>query len=197
MEPVAERTISASWSTAFITRLHRYKSLLLRRWWIPVLTICLGLFVQAWLIYQTPPKFLSASKMMLAGKLNISQNAVYSEDSVNFYGTQIQLMQSTEVKRSAEALVRSTHPEMQPMRVEITVVQKPRTSIFDLQAIGRTPDYTQAYLNALMQKYLDFKKGMREGQGQTLITGITEQLIHTEKDLRTAEDAMLEVQKQT
>src|SRR5207302_2900937 len=105
-------------------------------------------------------------------------------------------MQSAEVKRSAEALVRSTHPEMQPMRVEITVVQKPRTSIFDLQAIGRTPDYTQAYLNALMQKYLDFKKGMREDQGKFVITGITEQLIQTEKDLRTAEDEMLEFQKQ-
>src|SRR5438477_12551963 len=190
------KNLSTSSSAAFITRLHRYKALFLRRWWIPVLTICLGLFVEAFLIYQMPPSFLSTSKMMLAGKLNIAQGAVYSEDSVNFYGTQIQLMQSAEVKRSAEALVRSTHPEMQPMRVEITVVQKPRTSIFDLQAVGRTPDYTQAYLNALMQKYLDFKKGMREGQGQTVITGITEQLIQTEKDLRAAEDEMLEFQKQ-
>src|SRR6202162_6330119 len=144
--PALERPTAASWSTSFITRLHRYKALLLRRWWIPVLTVCLGLFVEAFLIYQMPPSFLSASKMMLAGKLNIAQGAVYSEDSVNFYGTQIQLMQSAEVKRSAEALVRSTHPEMQPARVEITVVQKPRTSIFDLQAIGRTPDYTQGSL---------------------------------------------------
>src|ERR1043166_9667482 len=194
--PAAERSTPASWSTAFITRLHRYKALLLRRWWIPVFTVCLGLFVEAWFIYQTPPSFLSTSKMMLAGKLNIAQGAVYSEDSVNFYGTQIQLMQSAEVKRSAEALVRSTHPELQSVPVDITVTQKPRTSIFDLQAIGRTPDYTQAYLNAVMQKYLDFKKGMREGQGQTVITGITEQLIQTEKDLRVAEDEMLDFQKQ-
>jgi len=194
--PVADRPASAPWSTAFITRLHRYKSLLLRRWWIPVLTICLGLFVQAWLIYQTPPSFLSASKMMLAGKLNISQSAVYSEDNVNFYGTQIQLMQSTEVRRSAEALVRSTHPELQPVPVEITVAQRPRTSIFDLQAIGRTAEYTQAYLNAVMQKYLDFKKGMREDQGHNVTTAITEQLIQVEKDLRNGEDEMLEFQKQ-
>jgi capsular exopolysaccharide synthesis family protein len=191
-----DRPSAASLSTGFITRLHRYKSLLLRRWWIPVLTICLGLFVQAWLIYQTPPSFLSASKMMLAGKLNISQNAVYSEDNVNFYGTQIQLMQSAEVRRSAEALVRSTHPEMQPVPVEITVTQKPRTSIFDLQAIGSTAEYTQAYLNALMQKYLDFKKGMREDQGHNVTTAITEQLISVEKDLRNGEDEMLEFQKQ-
>ena len=133
---------------------------------------------------------------MLAGKLNVSQNAVYSEDTSNFYGTQIQLMQSEEVKRSAEALVRSTHPEMQAAPVEITVAQKSHTSIFDLQAIGANPEYTQAYLNALMQKYLDFKKGMREGQGHNVTTAITEQLIQVEKDLRTAEDELLEFQKQ-
>ncbi|HVF70533.1 MAG TPA: polysaccharide biosynthesis tyrosine autokinase [Chthoniobacterales bacterium] len=191
-----DRPASAPWSTAFITRLHRYKALLQRRWWIPVLTICLGLFVQAWLIYQTPPSFESRSKMMLAGKLNISQSAVYSEDNINFYGTQIQLMQSHEVRRSAEQLVRSTHPEMQPVLVEISVVQKPRTSIFDLVAVGTTPDYTQAYLNAVMQKYLDYKKGMRENQGSTVTTAITEQLIQVEKDLRGAEDEMIEFQKQ-
>ena len=191
-----DRPASAPWSTALITRLHRYKALLQRRWWIPVLTICLGLFVQAWLIYQTPPSFESRSKMMLAGKMNISQSAVYSEDSVNFYGTQIQLMQSAEVRRSAESLVRSTHPEMQPVVVDITVAQKPRTSIFDLIAIGSTPEYTQAYLNAVMQKYVDFKKGMRENQGSTVTTAITEQLIQVEKDLRSSEDEMLDFQKQ-
>jgi succinoglycan biosynthesis transport protein ExoP len=194
--PTTDRPASAPWSTAFITRLHRYKALLQRRWWIPVLTICLGLFVQAWLIYQTPPSFQSTSKMMLAGKLNISQGAVYSEDSVNFYGTQIQLMQSQEVRHSAEQLVRSTHPEMQPVQVDVTVMQKPRTSIFDLVAIGSTPDYTQAYLNALMQKYLDFKKGMRAEQGSTVTTAITENVIQVEKDLRAAEDEMIDFQKQ-
>ncbi|MFL6528405.1 MAG: polysaccharide biosynthesis tyrosine autokinase, partial [Chthoniobacterales bacterium] len=157
--------------------------------------LALGLFVQAWLIYQTPPSFLSTSKMMLAGKLNISNNAVYSEDTVNFYGTQIQLMQSQEVRREAEALVRATHPEMQPVRVDVAVLQRPRTSIFELQAIGSTPDYTQAYLNALMQKFLDFKKGMRQEQGSNVTTAITDQLIQTEKDLRAGEDEMIEFQK--
>ncbi|MEJ7703264.1 MAG: hypothetical protein WKF47_06240 [Geodermatophilaceae bacterium] len=130
----------------------------MRRWWIPLLTICLGIFVQAWLVYQTPLSFLSTSKMMLAGKMNIRQTAVYSEDSMNFYGTQIQLMQSSEVRRSAEALVRATHPEMQPVLVEVAVTQKPRTSIFDLQGVGSVAGVHQAYLNAVMQKYLDFKK---------------------------------------
>ena len=194
--PVAERALSASWSAAFITRLHRYKALLLRRWWIPVLTICLGLFVEAFLIYQMPPSYLSKSKMMVPGKMNIAAGAVYSEETQNFYGTQIQLMESAEVKHNAEAIVRSTHPELQPVPVEISVIQQPRTSIFDLSAIGSAPDYTQAYLNAVMQKYLDFKKGIREDRGHEITTGITEQLIQVEKDLRNGEDEMLEFQKQ-
>src|SRR2546421_3919018 len=197
MQPsAAVKNLSTSWLAASITWLHLCKSLLLRRWWTQFLTIGLGLFVEAFLIYQPPPQYQSTSKMMLSGKLNIAQGAVYSEDSVNFYGTQIQLMESAQVKAGADGLVRATHPEMQPVPIEVTVAQKPRTSIFDLQAIGRTPDYTQAYLNAAMQKYIDFRRGMREGQGQTVITGITEQLIQTEKDLRAAEDEILEFQKQ-
>lgn len=188
--------ISTSWSAALITRLHRYKSLLLRRWWIPVLTICLGLFVEAFLIYQRPPEYMSAGKMIVAGSMKIPQGAIYSEEMANFYGTQVQLMQGNEVKHSAEALVRSSHPELQPVPVEILVLQRPRTSIFELTAVGSAPEYTQAYLNAIMQKYLDFKRGMREERGHEVTTGITEQLIQVEKDLRNSEDELIEFQKQ-
>src|SRR5438552_1762266 len=139
MDAPPERPAAAPWSTAFITRMYRYKSLLLRCWWILLLTICCGLFVEAWLIFQTPPSFQSTSKMMMAGKLNINQGPVYSEDNVNFYGTQIQLMQSAEVRRGAATLIRSTNPELQPVPVELTVAQRPRTSICELQAIGSSP----------------------------------------------------------
>src|ERR1051326_816428 len=192
----SSKNISTSWSAAFITRLHRYKSLLLRRWWIPVLTICLGLFVEAFLIYQRPPQFMSTGKMIVAGSMKIPQGAIYSEETQNFYGTQVQLMQSNEVKHSAEALVRSAHPELAAVPVEIMVLQRPRTSIFELSAVGAAPEYTQAYLNAAMQKYLDFKRGMREERGHEVTTGITEQLIQVEKDLRNSEDELIEFQKQ-
>src|SRR5438309_7490530 len=47
-----------------------------------------------------------------------------------------------------------------------------------------------------MQKYLDVKEGRGEEQGHEVTTGITEQLIQVEKDLRNGEDEMLEFQKQ-
>jgi succinoglycan biosynthesis transport protein ExoP len=194
--PVPERSTAASITTSIVTRLHRYKALLLRRWWILLLTTCLGVFVGAWVIFQSANAYLSTSKMMLAGKLNLGQNAVYSEDSSNFYGTQIQLMQSDEVRSGAETLVHATHPELQPVKVTISVTQKPRTSIFELEAVGTSPDYTRAFLDAVMQKYLDVKKSMRADQGSHVTTAITEQLIQVEKDLRNGEDEMLEFQKE-
>ncbi len=194
--PLPERSSAASITTSIVTRLHRYKALLLRRWWIPLLTSCLGIFVGAWVIFQSANAYLSTSKMMLAGKLNLSQNAVYSEDSNNFYGTQIQLMQSDEVRSGAESLVHATHPELQPVKVTLLVTQRPRTSIFELEAVGTSPEYTRAFLNAVMQKYLDVKKSMRADQGSHVTTAITEQLIQVEKDLRNGEDEMLEFQKE-
>src|SRR5260370_1315249 len=47
-----------------------------------------------------------------------------------------------------------------------------------------------------MEKYLDFKRGMREDRGHEITTGITEQLIQVEKDLRNSEDEITEFQKQ-
>ncbi|HEY2800580.1 MAG TPA: polysaccharide biosynthesis tyrosine autokinase [Chthoniobacterales bacterium] len=194
--PAHERSSPASVTTAIITRLHRYRALLRRRWWIPALTICLGLFVGAWMIYQAPNAFLSTSKMIVVGKLNLSQNAVYSEDTDNFYGTQIQLMESDAVRQGAAALVRATHPELPTSKVTVSVSQRQRTSIFELEAVGRIPDYTQAFLNAVMQKYLDVKKSMRADEGSHVTTAITEQLVQVEKDLRAGEDEMQEYQNQ-
>lgn len=196
MRGATSKNISTSWSAAVITRLHRYKALFLRRWWIPALTICLGLFVEAFLIYQRPPEYMSNGKMILAGSMKIPQGAIYSEETQNFFGTQVQLMQSNEVKHDAEAVVRSLHPELQPAPVEILVVQRPRTSIFELTAVGAAPDYTKEFLNAVMQKYIDFKRGMREERGHEVTTGITGQLISTEKELRNSEDELIEFQKQ-
>jgi uncharacterized protein involved in exopolysaccharide biosynthesis len=194
--PAFERSSPASVTTSLLTRLHRYKALLLRRWWIPLLTTCLGIFVGAWVIFQAPNAFLSTSKMMVAGKLNVGQSAVYSEDTNNFYGTQIQLMLSDETRQGAAAAVRATHPELPPVKVRLSVSQRPRTSIFELEAIAASPEYVQAYLNAVMQKYLDVKKSMRADQGSHMTTAITEQLIQVEKDLRNGEDEMLEFQKE-
>ncbi len=168
----------------------------MRRWWILLLTTCLGVFAAAWIIYQAPNAFLSTSKMIVPGKLNLSQSPIYREDSDNFYGTQIQLMKSDQVRAGAEALVRATHPGMRPVKIELDVSQRPRTSIFELEAIGSSPDYTRAYLDAVMQKYLDVKKGMRENEGSHLTTAITEQLVQVEKELRKGEDEMLEYQKE-
>ena len=82
--PTRLQSLSTSWSAAFITRLHRYKSLLLRRWWIPALTVCLGLFVEAFLIYQTPPQYQSTSKDSNVFLRDYNQNRVSIDGTYSF-----------------------------------------------------------------------------------------------------------------
>ena len=41
--------------------------------------------------------------MMVSGKININEGSMYSEELLNFFGTQIELMQSGEVRSRALA----------------------------------------------------------------------------------------------
>ena len=170
--PLPETTSPASWSTSFITRLHRYKSLLLRRWWIPR--------------SDDLPRAVrgSVSDLPDAARLSLDQQddgggqtesfrraRSTARKANNFYGTQIQLMQSNEVKPQRR-IARALHASRAaPRSKSISLSQQPRTSIFELNAIGSSPDYTQAYLNAVMQKYLDFKKGHAAEKEVRVTTG--------------------------
>ena len=75
----------------FFSRLYRYRTLLLKRWW--VFLICVGLSLGAETLYlkYSPALFISVGQMIVSIKLNIQQGSLYSEDLGNFLGTQAAL----------------------------------------------------------------------------------------------------------
>ena len=89
---------------------------------------------------------------MVSGQIHINEGAAYTEELVNFFGTQIELMQSGEVKNRARARVHALRPALAPEDVRIEVGQLPKASIFDMRATGQSPLYTQAYLDACMDE---------------------------------------------
>ena len=99
--------------------------------------------------------------MMVSGQIRLQEGAAYSEEAVNFFGTQIELMQSAEVVKRAYARVQALHPELQQEEVKLQVGQLRGASIFVLQATGTSKDYAQAFLDAVMQEYTNIKKEMR------------------------------------
>ena len=174
----------------FFARLYRYRSLLLRRWW--VLVVCLGLALGAETAYlrYAPPVFVSVGQMIVSIKLNIQQGSPYIEELGNFLGTQAALMQGSEVQQRARDRVASQNPNVLPMPVLLNVSVLPKTTIFVLRASGESPDYTKAYLQACMEEYINLKKQMVAQTSDTTTAGLTEQLMRLEPEIQKCDNEM-------
>ena len=142
----------STWAANFHARVDRYRNLLIRKWWLPVLIILLAVAAGGALIYFAPPKFKSVGRMIVSIKLSIPETTVYNEELGNFLGTQAELMQSPVVIGRAQKRVAAQKTSLVPAPVELRVSVQPRTSIFLLTAIGDDPEYTQAFLQACMDE---------------------------------------------
>jgi len=179
-------------SAHFFNYLHRYRLLLRKRWWVLLLTLVLGMAVQAFLIWTTAPTYISQGRMIMNLKITSATGTGtgtgFSEEFSNFLGTQQQLMRSARVRERASERVRALKPELPPVPVELATSVSPKTTIFNLQAIGGDPEYTRAYLDAAMEEYLALKTEMRASTSDTTLARIMEQLQALEQDLRKYED---------
>ena len=176
----------------FFARAYRYRSLLLKRWW--VLLICTGLALGAETIYfrYSPTVFVSVGQMIVSIKLNIQQGSLYTEELGNFLGTQAALMQGTEVVQRARDRVANENPNLppppKPPLLNVSIL--PKTTIFVLRATGENPDYTKAYLQACMEEYISLKKQMVARTSDTTIQGLTEQVLRLEPELQKCDAEM-------
>lgn len=175
-------------------RLSRYRNLLRERWWVLALGAVVGAAIGGGLGWYAPPSFVSVGRMIVSIKLAIQPASLYTEELSNFLGTQAALMQSSVVMNRAQTRVLAQRPEvgMHPVTLKVSVL--PKTTIFVLQAIGSDADCTQAFLQACMDEYIALKKEMRLQTSDTTVAGLTEQVMRVEKDLRRAEEEVLEFQ---
>jgi len=185
----------ASWSATLLTRLHRYKNLIKRRWWILALTVGLGLVVQGFRVLTAPPVYVSTSRMMVDPQIRIPEKTVYSEELSNFYGTQIELMRSGKVQQRARERLKALHPDIPHTPVSIYVSQQPLSSIFNFSATGKDPETTRFYLDAVMDSFVHFKEEMRSEASQKALSAITQQVLKLERELKVAQQKLFEFQK--
>lgn len=193
MDYQAETNASVTnWTAKWSVRLHRWKALLRKRWWILLLTIAICVAYQAWSVSRKPVLYQSFGKMILGGRLdNIQGGASYSEDLMNFYGTQIELMTSDEVVGRARRRLQIEFPDLQG-GASIIASQVPRTATFNLVGTGSNPDYTQKFVNAVMEEFIAYKRDMRQEQTDTTMVKISEELARLRKELDEREAALNE-----
>jgi succinoglycan biosynthesis transport protein ExoP len=175
----------------------RYVGVVQRIWWLLPLTVSVGMVVAAIFILQSPPAYQSTAQMAVPGRLSLDQGgAAYNEDrSESFNGTQKELMKSDQVQKKAAARVASLHPELPRMKAEFTVSIMPGTEIFDLTAISPSAVYSQAFLDAAMDEYLNLKKEQRYATSDTTAGAITEEMKKLDKEMADNDAEMLAFQK--
>ncbi len=193
MEKSQPASLAATWMN-IRTTLYRFLLVFKRRWWVAFLTISIGLAIAGWYAGQLPPSYLSGARMMVSGKINLPEGAIYSEELSNFFGTQMELMQSGEVQTRALARVQALRPDLTPVEVKVSVGQQPKTSIFALTAVASDPVFAREYLNACMDEYIAAKRTMRSENAESTVTALTSELASVEKDLRMAREQLLEFQ---
>jgi len=184
----------AARTARFFTHVQRFRNLIRRRGWLLFVTVGLGMAVQLFIIWNSPPAFASYGSMIVNVKLQLQTGAGYIEELSNFLGTQVALMQSGTVLVHAESRLRTLHPELLPSPTKLQIGVIPKTTIFTLRAVGPDPLYTTAYLDAIMEEFIMLKKEMRTKTSDSTLAGITEELTRLEKELKTSEDELLQFQ---
>jgi len=154
--------------------------------------IIIGLGVQAYRVMTAKPAFVSVGRMIMSIKITTTGTGTgFTEEFFNFLGTQQALMKSAKVQERAVERVRALKPNLRPAEVDLAISVSPKTTIFNLQAVGAEPEFTRAFLDACMEEYINLKTEMRRSTSETTLTGITKQLIELDHDLKKYEEEEL------
>lgn len=178
------------WASNFLSRFQRYRNLLRRRWWVPVLCVLLALAGEGVHIWTSPSEFLSVGQMIVNIRLNIQQDALYTEmqSYESFLGTQAALMQGGEVLNKARDRVANENPNVVATPVFVSVSILPKTTIFILRATSENPKYAQLFVQACMEEYINLKKEMEEHTSDLTIAGLTDQMLRLEPEMQKDDD---------
>lgn len=182
-------------SAIFWTRVHRYRSLLRKRWWVLLLALSLGLCVQAWRVATQPPNYVSNGQVILGGEVKATgSDKVYREYNTEFQKTIVALITSQEVrKRAWEQMEAKEGGAFTPLPVELDVQFS--GTVFTLQAVGPDANFTRKFLDETMNALLELRRGMRDDATGKAAFGIKDQLLRLEDELKKDDEAILDFQR--
>ncbi len=188
--------------------LYRAKIVLKRYWWVIPVAVAVGITFKSVQAFLGDPNFVSKSQMIVSGRIALPENDVYAEERDNFEGTQIELMESDQVRARAVERVKLTHPDLHKAMTAtesyaawgigslwVEAAVKPDTSIFVLH--GNAPDqaYAPVFLDAVMEEYINRRNEMRSKTSERTYDAIAKQLVELEKEVDRGEDAIVAFQE--
>ncbi len=169
---------------------NRYAITFRKFWWIPAITVSIGLIVSFWNGINVVPSYISTARMVISSQFQIEGTAHVVEQG-DFLGTQFALMLSEKVAQRARTRIHTQHPDWLHVGVALDVSQTPRTSFLVLRATGPEPLYTQAFLDSAIQEYMIMKREMRVDQSDSMTATLRNELILLEKETNDDEQELL------
>ncbi|MBC8096193.1 MAG: AAA family ATPase [Akkermansiaceae bacterium] len=185
----------ASYRLTVMVPKRRYWSCLKERWWVPLVGLVLALGTV--LVYETirSESYTSFAQLYATGEAQLNVGSLFSEESQNYFGTQIELLKSGRLQNAAFKRTGYVAKPGANTPVTLNVAQPMRTSILVLQATGSDADLTQRFLDSLIQEYLAYKKETRISTSEDIVVSLTEQLARQEKELQTEQEKWAGFQK--
>ncbi len=153
---------------------------------LSLLTICL-LGVVLVSCQKRPPEYISLAKLVAGG----SGTAPHAED---FYGTIIEILESSEMRRHAVERVRVLNPDLKEADVAVRVNQNKGSSIFNVAAVGSDREYVKTFLNALLDEFKAFREMNRE-QPNKALTALEDDVASREKQLKEQGKTLMDFEK--
>ena len=172
-------------------KFQRYRVLLRRRWWFLLLTASIGVCFQAVRIKGKPVQFESVARLIAGGRIvDPEANVMWQEHLQDFYGTIIETIEGGSLKNRALTRMRTLYPDFRDSEVTIRVLQKKGSAIFNVIASGQEAEYTQKFLNALIDEFISQRAQVREQALGKVLTSFADGVLRREKQYQEAAEKL-------
>lgn len=180
-----------------LNRLHRYRRVFLKRWWVFALCIAGAVAIQAYLVSIKPPNFQSQAKILIGGSVQLPNTSAAGvrDPQLEFVGTQVELIRSGEVRRRANDRLQTLHPEMRASPVTLDISKTVGALILVCQANGTDAVYTQRFLRAITDEYVAYRKDLRSNKADLTVTKLADQVAQMERQISVIDQELVEFQK--
>ena len=164
-------------------KFYRYRNLVRRHWLILTITIGLGLAYEGYVLFTSPLLFESLGQLVIHEELIRENNVGGSQDTTpNFIGTAVEQLKSQVILGRARDRVALASPNLQGT-VEITSSNLPRSNIFLVTGVGANPQYTQEFVDTVVDEFLKWRDEQHKGQVTTVGANLLEQKKQAEQEL--------------
>ena len=183
-----------SWSLAFWNRVHRYRVLVQKFWWVLVLTLSICLFAAVWRQSTRPLTFVSTTSLLLdqehqdvsVGGAQVASAPLDPDDYLKKQGSLITKGKVIQSMATEALLAKDPNTLASPVALNATS----ENGILSLSAVGANREYTQRYLQEIVNAYFADRRKQRHENSNDSFEAIGSLLKDTQNKLDADDEAI-------